>query len=85
MKNGDKLAFVFSMFLLGAFIGKNKSKKKLISAQLDPTIPQYLNRLLEFYDTNLLSQAEDEFLNLVDFGLSPKNAFLSLIQDGELH
>jgi len=75
MKNGEKTLFIFMMFALGSLIGKSQSKKKIVEKSKEPNVAQYLNRLIEFYDSNTLDIVEDEFLNLVDFGMSPKNAF----------
>ncbi|MDA0345059.1 MAG: hypothetical protein O3C54_03770 [Proteobacteria bacterium] len=82
MKSGDKYAVVCLAFLLGSAIGKVRSKKKIIRLNKQPSIEQYLNRLTEFFDCNYLEYAEDEFLTLVDFGMSPENAFGSLVNGG---
>jgi len=58
---------------------RNKSFQKLQQKNTNPTINQYLNRLREFFEVDILDQAEDEFLTLVDFGLSPNSAFESTI------
>lgn len=78
MKNGEKLTFLLAMFAIGSVIGKSHSRKKLIEKINEPNIGQYLNRLIEFYDSNTIDIVEDEFLNLVDFGMSPKNAFSAI-------
>jgi hypothetical protein len=80
MKNGDKLAFITFMFILGASIGSRNSRKKLDRKELDPSIGQYLNRLIEFYPTYQLDYIEDEFLTLVDFGFSPSEAFKTVVK-----
>lgn len=59
-------------------------KLKTIYSQ-DPTINQYLNRLVEFFDTQRIDQAEDEFLNMIDFGVLPRDAFSILVFNGELN
>jgi hypothetical protein len=80
MKNGDKIAFVTLMFILGASIGSKNSRKRLNEKQLDPSISQYLNRLIEFYPKYQLDYIEDEFLTLVDFGFSPSEAFKTVVK-----
>ena len=80
MKNGDKVAFLTFMFLLGSSIGRINSKKKLQKKNNDPSIAQYLNRLIEFYPESQLDYMEDEFLTLVDFGLSPSDAFSAVVK-----
>lgn len=83
MKNGDKTIFIVSMFFLGTFLGRNKSKKNLKQKTLNPTTNQYLNRLIEFYDSSEMNIIENEFFSLVDFGMSPEYAFMALIKNGE--
>lgn len=83
MKNGDKTIFVVSMFFLGAILGRNKSKKNLKQKTLNPTTNQYLNRLIEFYDSSEMNIIENEFFSLVDIGMSPEHAFMSLVKNGE--
>lgn len=80
MKNGEKIVFLTFMFLLGSKLGKANSKKKLIQKNNDPSIAQYLNRLVEFYPNYQLDYIEDEFLTLVDFGLSPSDAFNAVVK-----
>ena len=80
MKNGEKIVFLTFMFLLGSKLGKANSKKKLMQKNSDPSIAQYLNRLVEFYPNYQLDYMEDEFLTLVDFGLSPSDAFNAVVK-----
>lgn len=80
MKNGEKALFIFIMFTVGSLIGKSNSKKKIIEKSKEPNIGQYLNRLIEFYDSNSIDIIEDEFLNMVDFGMSPQSAFSAMTQ-----
>lgn len=80
MKNGNKLTFLLFMFLLGSNIGRASSKKHLNKKEKDPSINQYLNRLIEFYPDYQLDYIEDEFLTLVDFGISPKEAFNAVVK-----
>lgn len=75
MKNGDKFIFLALMFALGSSIGRHSSKKNLKHKEHSPSIYQYLNRLIEFYPDYQLDYIQDEFLTLVDFGLSPSEAF----------
>jgi hypothetical protein len=60
-----------------------KSVKKM--THKDPTIGQYLNRLVEFFDSEKIDQAQDEFLNMIDFGVMPQDAFGILTFSGELN
>lgn len=83
MKNG-KITFLISSLLLGISIAKNKSMDSLKPKKKDPTIYQYKNRLKEFYDSDSLFDIEQEFLSLVEFGLSPTSAFDTVIEFGEI-
>jgi len=78
MKNGEKAAFLLAMFAIGSVVGRLNSQKKLVQKNNQPNIGQYLNRLTEFYGSNAIEYAEDEFLNLVDFGMSPQSAFTAV-------
>jgi len=78
MKNGEKAAFLLAMFAIGSVIGRLSSQKRLIQKNNQPNIAQYLNRLTEFYGSKTIGYAEDEFLHLVDFGMSPQNAFTAI-------
>lgn len=78
MKNGEKAVFILAMFAIGSVIGRLNSQKKIKQIINQPNIGQYLNRLTEFYDSNVIEYVEDEFLNLVDFGMSPQNAFCAI-------
>jgi|LakMenE18May11ns_1017448.scaffolds.fasta_scaffold9953975_8 hypothetical protein len=57
----------------------NKSIKEKITG---PSLAQYLNRLKEFYDHEIMYLVEDKFLTFVDFGISPEAAFEILIEEG---
>jgi hypothetical protein len=57
----------------------NKSIKEKITR---PSLAQYLNRLKEFYDHEIMYLVEDKFLTFVDFGISPEAAFEILIEEG---
>jgi len=83
MTNGEKFLFLTSSFLLGCILAKNNSKKTVIKH--NPTINQYLNRLKEFFDSENIDRIEDEFLNLVDFGINPNAAFDAVTWDGDLN
>lgn len=80
MKTGDKALIFFTMFFIGAIIGKKCSAKKLEQYSDQPSIFQYLNRLIEFYPISDIQVIEKEFLNLIDFGLSPQSAFSAMTQ-----
>lgn len=57
------------------FYGRKSSMKKLEATKANPSIHQYLNRLVEFFDMTNIDKAQDEFLTMVDFGLYPHEAF----------
>ena len=79
MMNGKKVIIICaSAFILGFYI-KNQSYKKIKENNNNPTLNQYLNRLTEFFDTDTLDVVEDNFLTMVDFGISPRSAFESVI------
>lgn len=78
MKNGEKVTFLLAMFAIGSIVGRLNSQKKIVQKNNQPNIGQYLNRLTEFYDSNVMECIQDEFLNLVDFGMSPHNAFIAI-------
>lgn len=81
MKSGNRYLALFASFLV-INLYKKVSKNKLIQEENIPRLDQYLNRLTEFYSSEELDLAEDQFLTLVDFGLSPERAFASLVEDG---
>lgn len=84
--NGNKFkktlifATVFSIL-----VAKVISDKKLQKINKDPTVGQYLNRLTEFFEHESLDYMQDEFLNLVQFGVYPKDAFSIVVFNGELN
>jgi len=79
MTNGEKFFLLTSSFLLGCLLAKNTSKKNVYINS--PTINQYLNRLKEFFDIDNIDEIEDEFLNLIDFGINPGAAFDAVTLD----
>lgn len=83
MKNGDKFFFMTTFFLIGCLLAKNNVKKD--KQRENPTLSQYLNRLKEFFDQEKIDEVEDQFLNLVDFGINPNAAFDSIIWNGDLN
>lgn len=87
--NGDKKSFFIKASIAALSIvilySKHKSHKKLGSLKNDPTIGQYLNRLIEFFSDDSLDRAQEEFLDMVDFGVYPKDAFKILTFNGELN
>lgn len=85
MKNGDKFFIITTLFIIGYAMGRSNSKKILEHHKKDPTIAQYLNRLKEFYDQDIMDKMEDEFLSLIDFGVEPKFAFEAVTFNGELN
>lgn len=87
--NGDKKSLILKGSLIAlltlAFYSKHVSSKKLFNLKKDPTLGQYLNRLIEFFNEESLDRAQEEFLNMVDFGMYPHEAFKILTFDGELN
>lgn len=78
MKNGKKIVIYTLAFSIGVAIARAASSREIDLKNVSPTINQYLNRLREFFDDGNLDMAEDEFLSLVDFGISPESAFASV-------
>ena len=78
MKNGKYLIPVLCGGMMLLMIRK-KYIDLFKSHMLDPTVFQYLNRLIEFYDFENLSNAQKDFLNLIDRGVSPFDAFDQII------
>lgn len=77
IKYGILIALVLSIYL-----GQRSSMRKLVAhARKDPTLGQYLNRLIEFFDTANIDYAEDEFMYLVHFGVYPHEAFDIITSD----
>jgi len=68
--------------LIGYVSFRLMSNKSLKEKIIGPSLIQYLNRLTEFYDNELIHLAEDKFLTFVDFGISPNAAFEILIEEG---
>jgi hypothetical protein len=64
-------------------ISRSRSKKSLDKLSKDPTLVQYLNRLIEFFEPEQLPYAEDDFLTMVDFGVYPHEAFRIVTHVGE--
>ena len=64
------------------YIAKTISSKSIEEKKIQPSLAQYLNRLKEFYDTEIIDLAEDKFLNFIDFGISPSAAFEILVEEG---
>lgn len=64
------------------YIAKIISSKSIEEKKIQPSLAQYLNRLKEFYDTEIMDLAEDKFLNFIDFGISPSAAFEMLVEEG---
>lgn len=83
MKSGKKI--LVTIGLSCCLIAVNRlSKKNMVKMETFPRLDQYLNRLKEFYSEDMLAYMEDEFLTLVDFGLSPHRAFESIVKDGAI-
>lgn len=68
--------------ICGIYLAKRISLKSIDNKKYEPSLAQYLNRLKEFYDSEIMDLAEDKFLNFVDFGISPSAAFEILIEEG---
>lgn len=77
---------IFFCFIIGGLMFfQSKSSKKLKNNCKDASIQQYINRLTEFFDSDQMHLVRKEFLEMIDYGLYPKNAFKILTFDGELN
>jgi hypothetical protein len=75
--NGKSKLVISSLFILGFIAGKINQKKfidnKNIKSQTINT-QQYLNRLSEFFIDDL-SNAKEDFFELLDMGFNPSDCF----------
>ena len=85
MTNGEKILFVSTFFLLGCLLSKNENNQTKRKNIVDPTIYQYINRLKEFFNEDILDKVQEEFLSLVELGLSPSSAFGTVTEFGEIN
>ena len=85
MKSGNKLFFFINLLAIGYTLGQNRSKKMSEEHRKNPTLHQYLNRFKEFFNEDRIESIEQEFFNLIDFGMSPEMAFESITFNGELN
>ena len=85
MTNGEKILFVSTFFLLGCLLSKNENNQTKRKNIVDPTIYQYINRLKEFFNEDILDKVQEEFLSLVELGLSPSSAFDTVTEFGEIN
>jgi hypothetical protein len=85
MTNGEKILFVSTFFLLGCLLSKNENNQTKRKNIVDPTISQYINRLKEFFNEDILDKVQEEFLSLVELGLSPSSAFDAVTEFGEIN
>ena len=85
MTNGEKVLFVSTFFLLGCLLSKSKNDQTRRNNIIDPTINQYINRLKEFFNEDILDKVEEEFLSLVELGLNPNSAFDAVTEFGEIN
>lgn len=74
-----KAALLCSVGIVAIAVGAEISRKKLINLNRGPSIQQYLNRLIEFSDTDSLDMYEDQFLTMVDFGSTLNEAFDAVV------
>lgn len=72
MKNGRIVFFIASCFVIGAALAQ--INKKPIKTKIAATKDQYKNRLKEFYLDDV-DEAQKEFDEFVDLGLSNSDAF----------
>lgn len=85
MKIGYKNLGLLVPLMLGIYLGNKKSKKTLDEKNVIPTVNQYVNRLKEFYVSESLAEVIEEYLRLVNSGISPRGAFDMLTFTGELN
>lgn len=78
MKNGKVILAICSTILVGIFM-KNIFFDPFEQYKKNPNIAQYLNRLIEFFDINYIQIIESKFLEMVDYGLDPSEAFNLLV------
>lgn len=78
MKNG-KLLFTASCVVLVGIIMKNIFFDPFEHYKNNPNTAQYLNRLIEFFDIRYINIVKSRFLELIDHGLDPSEAFNLLV------
>lgn len=83
MKIGDIKKIVLIGLVAGIVIEKLISDKNFKSLNQKPSINQYLNRLSEFNVDKSLVDIQNQFIELIDFGLSPEGAFKIIQYNGE--
>lgn len=83
MKIGDIKKIVLIGLVAGIVIEKLISDKNFKSLNQKPSINQYLNRLSEFNVDKSLVDIQNQFIELIDFGLSPEGAFNIIQYNGE--
>lgn len=81
MKNGNKKIYLILGILAAVYI-KNMLFDPFFYYKNNPSISQYLNRLIEFFDSRSINSMQDIFLQMIDHGLSPKEAFNTVIMKG---
>lgn len=78
MKNG-KLLFTIGSILLAGIVVRNVFFDPFEYYKKNPNIAQYLNRLIEFFDIRYINIVQSRFLEMIDHGLDPSEAFNLLI------
>jgi hypothetical protein len=78
-----KVFFLSSASIISTIIISELSRKKIADLNRTPSIQQYLNRLIEFSDSESLDKFEDQFLTMVDFGSSLSDAFDTVVSQAQ--
>lgn len=81
MKNGNKKIYLILGILAAIYI-KNMLFDPFSYYKNNPSISQYLNRLIEFFDSRSINSMQNVFLQMIDHGLSPEEAFNTVIMKG---
>lgn len=83
-KIGDNIIPILSIVLLGYVVLsviKNKSFPTT-NNNVDADHIQYSNRLIEFFEKDNIADVYNQYNKYVDMGISAKNAFLMLTENG---
>jgi hypothetical protein len=78
MKSGKSIFAICSILFIG-IVMKNIFFDPFEQYKKNPNIAQYLNRLVEFFDISYIKIIESKFLEMVDYGLDPSEAFNLLV------
>jgi len=77
VKSGKTVGYLAVLFSIGFVLGKLNNRSIDSIKKLNQTAPntqQYLNRLIEFFDTDL-PDAQKEYFEYLEMGFNPSDAF----------